>query len=618
MKKYNIIIVLFLFSIGLYSCQRNQKPVQGVKVLTNQVGYETSAWKQAVVSAHKKMDISSFELLSLKNDSVVFSGKAVYKGPVAHWKDWQFWTLDFSDFKQEGNYYLKVDADGGVACSYPFEINKEILERRTLSDVIYYFKGQRSSGQLDKADRSLEIPGTNKTIDVHGGWYDATGDYGIHFTQLSFTSYFNTQQVPLVAWALYKSYDELESRNNKNFSQYERRLLGGGIFGADFLVRMHIPNGSFYTSISGPGAKKLPEDRKLAVKIPLSYFMKRKEVGHPADDPAKKIKIDLKPQTASFRSGGGMAIAALALASTFDVSGAFTQKQYLAAAEDAFNYLQKNNLKVINDGKENILDDFCALLAATELYKATEDRQYMAAATKRANSLMNRLVSWKGYKNYWRADDKDRPFFHPSDAGLPVVSLLEYYKIADADAQQKILDVVKRSLQFELDITSKVNNPFGYARELVTDTTGKRYEAFFFPHNTRTGFWWQGDNARIASLAAAARMAAPYFKNSDAQFSGALQKYAWNQLNWILGLNPYDVCMLDGHGHKNPDYNFLGTYQYTTQPGGIVNGITAGMDDPQGIDFDIPYSVTGKDNDWRWVEQWLPHAAWYMVAVSMK
>jgi hypothetical protein len=27
--------------------------------------------------------------------------------------------------------------------------------------------------------------------------------------------------------------------------------------------------------------------------------------------------------------------------------------------------------------------------------------------------------------------------------------------------------------------------------------------------------------------------------------------------------------------------------------------------------------VTGADNDWRWGEQWLPHAAWYMLAVAV-
>jgi hypothetical protein len=27
--------------------------------------------------------------------------------------------------------------------------------------------------------------------------------------------------------------------------------------------------------------------------------------------------------------------------------------------------------------------------------------------------------------------------------------------------------------------------------------------------------------------------------------------------------------------------------------------------------------VTGKDEDWRWTEEWLPHSAWYLYAISL-
>jgi len=50
------------------------------------------------------------------------------------------------------------------------------------------------------------------------------------------------------------------------------------------------------------------------------------------------------------------------------------------SAEDAFTFLEKNNLKMVNDGKENIVDDYCALTVAAELYKATKKEQYKQAA----------------------------------------------------------------------------------------------------------------------------------------------------------------------------------------------------------------------------------------------
>jgi len=318
-----------------------------------------------------------------------------------------------------------------------------------------------------------------------------------------------------------------------------------------------------------------------------------------------------------YRSGAGLSIAALAMASTYPVSGDFTTADYLRVAEDAFQFLEKNNARYANDGKENMLDDYCALMAATELYKVTKKPVYKQAADKRAKNLMARLATSGTYANFWRVNDAERPFFHASDSGLPVVSLVNYLSIADETTRQVVLASVRKSLTFELGVTDEINNPFGYARQLVQNKDGVKRTAFFFPHDTEAAPWWQGENARLGSLATAARMAAPYFK-TDAEFYRKLQVYAWNQLNWILGLNPYDSSMLQGTGRNNIAYMFFGTYQYTNAPGGICNGITGGFADEDGIDYDLSYLKTGKDDDWRWAEQWLPHAAWYLVATAIR
>ena len=153
--------------------------------------------------------------------------------------------------------------------------------------------------------------------------------------------------------------------------------------------------------------------------------------------------------------------------------------------------------------------------------------------------------------------------------------------------------------------TAEVANPFGYARQLVQTTKGVRETRFFFPHDTETAPWWQGENARLGSLAFAARLAAAQFAD-DPAFADRLRRYAQDQLNWIVGENPFDVSMLGGTGRNNPEYLFFGSYEYTNAPGGIVNGITGGFRDERDIDFDLPHAVTGADHDWRWVEQWLP------------
>ncbi|MXV16452.1 glycoside hydrolase family 9 protein [Hufsiella ginkgonis] len=586
---------------------------QQAKILVNHVGYEDAYAKRAVVVAARKLAIGNFQLVEAITAKPVYTGKLTYAGPVDKWKNRVFWALDFSAFKTPGTYFLKINTGTTVVVSCPFKIGKEVLEQATLSDVIYYFKGQRSSGLPDKADRNIRLAGKTDTVDAHGGWYDASGDYGKHLSHLTFSSFFNPQQTSLTAWTLFKTYMLLTQRAGTSYRQYNRRLLDEALYGADFLVRMQTANGSFYRSVSAPGPGKLPQDRVIRAED-QSYRIKQTK-DQPFNNSA--VSDNWRSYQVSFRSGGGLAIAALAMASTFPVSGDFKQADYLRAAEKAFAFLGKENVQMTNDGQENIIDDYTALCAATELYAATKKAGYKDAAEKRALQLIGRLASWGAYHDYWRADNADRPFFHPSDAGLPVTSLAFYYPHASAETQNKIRQAVRRSMQYELAITREVTNPFGYSRQLVQDTLGKRNSAFFFPHGSEAAPWWQGENARLGSLAAAAKLAAALFKD-DRPFHDALQRFALDQLNWVLGLNPFDASMLQGTGRNNPSYGFFGTFEYSNAPGGIVNGITSGLNDEHDIDFNLSYAVTGKDYDWRWGEQWLPHAAWYLLAVSLQ
>ena len=582
-------------------------------VLVDHVGYETRAPKQALVVGTEQDRPQKFSLVDTVTGQAVLTGNLTHDGQVNAWGGRVFWTADFSSWQKAGHYAIQTQSAAGEVSSCSFDIDDDLLERNTLSNVVFYFKGQRASGLMDQADHHLPLPaGQSGFVDVHGGWYDATGDYGIHLSHQNLTSYFNPQQVPLVAWTLLKSYRVLETRHDDNFSEYERRMLDEGLFGADYLVRIKRPHGSFFESITAPGKDKLPQDRAIGNPNWRTQIKKN------ASDATERMQRAERPEDfeASFRAGGGMAIAALALASTMPVDGDFTRADYLRAAEEAFQFLDEHNRELLNDGKENILDDYCALMAATELYRATKQETYRAAADRRAAHLMARLTTIEGRRDFWRADDGVRPYFHPSDAGLPVVSLLEYAQIATRAVQKQVRDAVERSLRFELGITGEVNNPFGYARQLVRMGDGKVRTAFFFPHDTEAAPWWQGENARLASLAAAARMAAPLFHN-DPAFQAQLEGYAWNQLHWILGRNPFDTSMLMGSGHGNAPYMFFRSYKYTSAPGAIVNGITAASGDEDGIAFNEGYAVTGKDEDWRWTEEWLPHAAWYLYAVSL-
>jgi hypothetical protein len=576
----------------------------------NHVGYELGGPKRAVVQGAAGDDVTAAKVLDDETGEAIGTGQIARVGTVAHWRDWHYWTIDFSSVRREGRFVLSCATSEGEIRSYPFLIQKNVLERHTLSDVLHYLKGQRCSGPLDLADRALPFedkPGSR--VDVHGGWYDATGDYGKYLSHLSFSTYHNPQQANLTAWGLLKVLSTLEKRGEPNFRQYLRRLADESAWGADWLTRLKAPGGSFYRAVAAPGAEKRPEERKI--EKDATGFVLHSAEARSMEWPTVGSRDDAAYQ-ASLRSGAGVSIAALARAAAAGVAGEHTA-DYLKAAEDGWAFLAEHNVLFTNDGQENIVDDYCALLATTELAKATGQPVHHAAADERARRLIARLAP--APRAYWRANGGDRPFFHAADSGFPVVALLEYVEIAGPAEKAAALAAVRGSLEWELAVTAEVPNAFGYARQLVHTKAGVRDTRFFYPHDADTAPWWQGEDARLGSLAAAARLAAPHFAG-DRAFVERLHAYAADQLNWILGSNPFDACMLRGSGHNNPEYLYFDSWEYTSRPGGVSNGITAGLKDPQGIDFLVPYSITGADNDWRWAEQWLPHATWYMLAVA--
>ena len=580
-------------------------------VLVNHLGYDPPAPKRAVVQGHRGDVVRSCAVEPLEGGASVPTRAPQSVGPVARWRDWVYWTVDFSDFRREGTFRLACATATGAVRSFPFRVEDHVLERHTLSDVLYYLKGQRSSGPLDEADRALFLEGrTDVRVDAHGGWYDATGDYGKHLSHLSFSTWFNPQQLPLTAWGLLKTHELLQRRGAPAIRQHLRRLLDEGAFGADYLVRVKVPGGSFYRSVSAPGPEKRPPDRRLG-REGGGFAIKTTETKDRLPPPGEPSADDAAYQS-SFRAGGGVAIAALARAAAMGAPGE-RSVDYLRTAEDAWAFLAAHNAQLTSDGQENIVDDYCALLAATELFGATGKPEYRAAADERARRLIARLAP--APRAYWRANNSDRPFFHAADAGLPVASLLAYLDIAGPEAQAAIIQAIRASLEWEMAVTAEVANPFGYARQLVQTTSRVRETRFFFPHDTETAPWWQGENARLGSLAFAARLALPRFAD-DPAFAARLRAYAQDQIDWILGRNPFDASMLHGQGRNNPEYLFFDSYEYTNAPGGIVNGVTAGFSDPHGIDFNLPHAASGADNDWRWGEQWLPHATWYLLAVA--
>ncbi|MDC7287977.1 glycoside hydrolase family 9 protein [Blautia schinkii] len=578
------------------------------KILICHIGYQKKEKKIAIYQGDGPQKNLSFEILD-DHGNTCFSGTSVYQGKVVNWNKGVYWTMDFTEFEEPGEYYISLATEEGKCLSSSFEIGNPYIKLKIISDLGCYFKSQRVSGEWEYADKAISFQGNRQgTMNLSGGWYDATGDYGVHMSHLSHSAWYNPQQAGFSAYAFFQAAEILQMQGSEQYSMVIRRLYDEGTFGADFIMRMRAPSGSFFRSkcrdrnafLSPQGTRKIEyEYRTFSTQF------------NPAQDENSADIADENYET-SFRSGAGTAIAALAIAARHPYPGSeFSSVQYLSAAETAFKYLWSNNERYTNNGRWNLIDEYCALLAAVEIYKSSAQYEYLLYANKLSEKIISRIYSNKNRE--WLYVDKKIPYHHPSDEGLPVTVLLLYAGICkEPEKSKKIISVCEKLMKGKIAITKSCVNPFLYPRFEYIDDNGER-ELFFFPHNTTASPWWQGENARIASLAAAARMLGTVTK--DSVFAKDLFEFSDAQLQWIFGRNPYDSCMMEGYGRNRIQYFFHGRYDFLNSPGGVVNGITSALNDEDGIEF-IQKATDEVDDNWRWAEQWLPHASWLLVAMA--
>lgn len=559
-----------------------------MKLLTNHIGYECVGSKQAVLQSSTCLTQPLITLVSALSGEVIQHIPTLRSGTVDQWSQGYFYELDFSEFTTAGHYLLRV----GDVVSQTFEIGENILMTQCFSDVLHYFKGQRCGGIFDQHDKNAPVLGSDLSVNVSGGWYDASGDVSKYFSHLSFANYMNPQQIPMIVWNMFKGVDLLKDK--EQFTAFSKvRLQEEAIFGADFLMRMLSEDGYFYMTVFDKWSKD-PAQRELCA------------YEHQSGDKSDAYQ-------AAFRQGAGIAIAALCCASRQATGGEFSADKYLKSAELAYWHLVKNNLSYCDDGEENIIDEYCALIAAVELYKSTNKNDYLLEARTWATRLGLRQLSDENQTHFWSANKNgSRPYYHGAEAGLPVIALTQYLAIETELEYLKVSQtVIENALRFELAITKQIFNPFGYPRQYVKGLNENKRSAFFIAHDNESGYWWQGENARLGSLAAMVYLVKPYLQNET--LKQELDQFAQSSLNWIVGLNPFDMCMLDGAGANNPDY--LPELGFFNAKGGVCNGITAGFENELDIAFKPEKQADNMEENWRWGEQWIPHGGWFLLAI---
>lgn len=230
------------------------------------------------------------------------------------------------------------------------------------------------------------------------------------------------------------------------------------------------------------------------------------------------------------------------------------------------------------------------LLADLELERLVVGGPYREAGQRR----VKRLVAQAGPDGLWPPD--------MVRYGMPPASLALYAKAHPNDSTQvEIRSALKRWLDRSLELA---DNPF----QITPWTKG----VFFNP-----GKDMGGQNSQYLSQAWALLLVGDLLGDPRAA------AMAGRQIDWVLGANPYDVCLMEGQGSFNyPHYH----HAYTGSPergmpgipgqerGALPGAIANGLCRPQ-PDLDKPWAdFIG--NDFRSTEPWLPHNAFYILASS--
>lgn len=557
-----------------------------MQILINHLGYLPSGYKIAIIEAPAGFDTATICLHHPESKQVVWQGQLDAQGTVDEWRDWYFYRVNFTEFNQPGSYQLSATLGDETLESTPFVISPNLYRRTLLTPLIEYFQQNRCSGETDEWDKSVGfVQSPHKPrVDVHGGWYDASGDWSKYLSHLSYANYLNPQQIPMVVWSLQECLATMP-----NLGANAPALQSEMLFGADFLVRMQDPDGYFYMTVFDVWSKDKKQREICAYKTQQG--------------------IKTPDWQAGYRQGGGMAIAALARAARLGIAGEYNTDDYLNAAIKGFDHLEAHNRDYLDDGEENIIDDYCALMAAVELYQSQAHPRFADAAHKRATQLHNRLSTDEHLQGWLKADQQgERPFSHSAEEGLPMIAMLNYARVMPNASEIVVQEFVSQQLAFWQQISTRVTNPFLYPRQYCKPVSGHKQDQFFFTHDNESGYWWQGENARLASIAAACLRA-----NRELNLPNDLAKvastFAHQQLHWLLGLNPFSACMVQGFGFNNPFYRA----DWPGHTGGVCNGITSSLTNERDIalcETDDPMQ------NWRWGEQWIPHAAWLLLLLT--
>ncbi|MEJ2613789.1 MAG: glycoside hydrolase family 9 protein, partial [Ignavibacteriaceae bacterium] len=213
----------------------------------NQLGYPANSIKVAVLVSKDNINPESFGIFRSSNDELVWKGnKITAYGKFACFES--TFRLNFSDFKNEGDYYI---ISMGIK-SPPFKISNSVY-KGTADFLLNYMRQQQCGYNPFLKDSCHTHDGfivdnpakENQHINAVGGWHDAS-DY-LKYVTTSATAVYQM----LFAYMKYPdSFKDEYDKNGDLGSNGIPDVLDEAKWGLDWLVKLNPEYGELYNQVA--------------------------------------------------------------------------------------------------------------------------------------------------------------------------------------------------------------------------------------------------------------------------------------------------------------------------------------------------------------------------------
>lgn len=534
-----------------------------VRVLVNQVGYDAPGPKAVMVMTNffpESPAPASVEIVGPGGSTRVdltCRGR-IYGQNEADW-GWYFWRGDFSDVRAKGRYTARASVGGATGESHPFEVGEDVLFRATTPRGVDFFFVQRCGGEVPGWHAPCHLDDAKLPDGTHRdlvGGWHSAGDYN----KLSYE------------WgdggAMYALVNAAEAAPDflAGFDRDKDGLpdvLAEAKWGADFMRKIQRDDGGLLGHIEqGP-------DRRTWMNWVPPEKTTDNTVGT-ADDPI----VRPEPGSSPFAIGGWVRLAKI-------LESRGIENDYRDRALRLWEHATQGGTA----GPNPFL-----LIATVDLFRATGEEQHLAFARKSAEGI---LASG--------SPDGPLPGGYADSGDFPAAALA-YFALELPD--EPLVPAIKERLTVHLPhMLAEPDNPFGIGRQKTgpdgyffepTSTLGRNNEFFSRAWSAMLMYRLLGDRAAWA--------------------------YALDQINFVLGMNPYDLCMFEGAGTVNPPryhhrYITMPGHERGAVPGAVPNGFVRDIASNDRPGFDL--STGGRPYpSYRTSEPWLVHNVIGMLAFT--